>query len=243
VRFTVVFLGDEVERIALLLDSVHNLTMTGTIVQTRAGRSAGAGRPKVSSRQLIEDAAAELFVENTYAGTTIDQITTRAGVSRATFFNYFGAKSDLLWFEVDRAIDSLRDAATEASASGSLESLPAVVLAVAADFDERRLPLALTQAEVMGAADDVAQSGLLRVAAQAAVFADFFAARGARPRGDLLVRTAANALAGAVSAGWITWARAGIGRSPLEGYVGESVAVVYPGIVAAFSDVGRGNQF
>jgi AcrR family transcriptional regulator len=217
--------------------------MTGTIVQTRVSRSAGAGRPKVSSRQMIEDAAAELFVENTYGGTTIDQITTRAGVSRATFFNYFAAKSDLLWFEVDRAIDSLRDAAAEASASGSLDSLPDVILAVATDFDELRLPLALTQAEVMGAAEDVAHSGLVRVAAQASVYAEFFAARSARPRGDLLVSTAASAVAGAVSAAWITWARAGIGRSPLAGYVAESLAVVYPGITSAFQGVGRGNQF
>ncbi|MCU1543389.1 MAG: TetR family transcriptional regulator [Microbacteriaceae bacterium] len=216
--------------------------MTGTIVQTRAGRSGGAGRPKASSRQMIEDAAAELFIEHTYAGTTIDQITTRAGVSRATFFNYFSAKSDLLWFEVDRAIDSLRDAAAAASASGTLDSLPGVIHAVAADFDDLRLPLALTQSDVMGAADDVAQSGLLRVAAQASVYADFFAARSARPRGDLLVRTAANALAGAVSAAWTTWARAGIGRSPLAGYIAESVSVVYPGITTAFHDARRGNQ-
>jgi hypothetical protein len=57
------------------------------------------------------------------------------------------------------------------------------------------------------------------------------------------VRTAAATLAGAVSAAWITWARAGIGRSPLTGYVAESVDVVFPGIVAAFAGVDRGNAF
>ncbi|WP_188509731.1 TetR/AcrR family transcriptional regulator [Conyzicola nivalis] len=212
-------------------------------MQTSAGQQASVGRPKVSSRQMIEDAAAELFIENTYARTTIDQITTRAGVSRATFFNYFGAKSDLLWFEVDRAIDSLREACAEASATGSLDSVCQVLLALAGDFDERRVPLALTQGEVMGAADEVVQSGLLRIAAQARIFAAFFAARSARHPDDLLVRTAANALAGAVSAAWITWARAGIGRSPLQGYLAESVDVVFPGIRAAFDDVGRGNVY
>ena len=212
-------------------------------MQTNAGQTAGVGRPKVSSRQLIEDAAAELFIENTYVGTTIDQITTRAGVSRATFFNYFGAKSDLLWFEVDRANDSLRAACAAASATGSLESIRDVILELAADFDERRVPLALTQTEVMGAADEIVQSGLVRIATQASVFADFLSARGARHRDDLLVRTAANALAGAVAAAWITWARDGIGRSPLEGYVAESVDVIFPGIRAAFESVARGNTF
>ena len=215
--------------------------MAGSIVQTSAGP--GVGRPKVSSRQMIEDAAAELFIENTNARTTIDQITTRAGVSRATFFNYFGAKSDLLWFEVDRVIDSLREACAEASVAGNLDSVRHVVLALAADFDERRVPLALTQTEVMGAADEIVQSGLLRVAAQVQIFSAFFAARSARHPGDLIVRTGANALAGAVSAAWITWARAGIGRSPLQGYMAESVDVVFPGIRAAFEDVRRGNSF
>ena len=217
--------------------------MTGTIVQTSAGQQASVGRPKVSSRKMIEDAATELFIENTYAGTTIDQITTRAGVSRATFFNYFGAKSDLLWFEVDRVIDSLRDGCAEASATGSLDSVRDVVLALAADFDERRVPLALTQSEVMGAADEIVQSGLLRVAAQARIFSAFFAVRSARHHDDLIVRTGANALAGAVSAAWITWARAGIGRSPLHGYMAESVDVVFPGIRAAFEGVRRGNSY
>jgi AcrR family transcriptional regulator len=222
----------------MFLDSVQYSIMTENIAQA-GDRTTGPGRPKVSSRLLIEDAAAELFVENTYAGTTIDQITTRAGVSRATFFNYFAAKSDLLWFEVDRAIDAL--AAACAAASGAFPAsdvagptgLDAVVLAVAAEFDERRVPLALTQGDVMGAADEIAQSGLLRVAAQAGVYADFLAATTGRSRGDLLVRTGASALAGAVSAAWLTWARAGIGRAPLAEYVAESLLVVYPGVRAA----------
>jgi len=206
-------------------------------------QATGVGRPRISSRQLIEDAAAELFIENTYAKTTIDQITTRAGVSRATFFNYFGAKSDLLWFEVDRAIDSLRSGCTEAATGGSLASLRSVILEVAGDFDEQRVPLALTQADVMGAADEIVASGLTRVAEQARVYGVFLAARSARHRDDLVVRTAANALAGAVSAAWITWARAGIGRSPLSGYVAESVDVIFPGITTALESVARGNTY
>lgn len=46
-----------------------------------------AGRPKASSRDTIEEAAAELFLEQSYAGTTIDEIAQRAGVSRATFLD------------------------------------------------------------------------------------------------------------------------------------------------------------
>src|SRR4051812_47452394 len=74
-----------------------------------------AGRPRTSSRATIEEAAAELFLENSFAGTTIDQITQRAGVSRATFFNYFTQKSDLLWVGVDDAIHQLDVECTDAA--------------------------------------------------------------------------------------------------------------------------------
>ena len=67
------------------------------------------GRPRTSSRAALEEAALELFLEQGYTPTTIDQITSRAGVSRATFFNYFSSKADLLWVEVDDALDSLGD--------------------------------------------------------------------------------------------------------------------------------------
>jgi AcrR family transcriptional regulator len=204
--------------------------MTGTVVQ-----SAGVGRPKAASRQLIEDAATELFLENTYAGTTIDQITTRAGVSRATFFNYFGAKSDLLWFEVDRAIDSLGEACRLAAPAASIATLRSVLLGIVNDFDERRVPVALTQHEVMGATDEVLQSGLLRVARQAAVFGAFISACHDRPPSDMLVRVAGNAFAGAVTAAWVAWARAGIGRSPLDGYIATAVDAILPGLEAALA--------
>ncbi|RII96689.1 TetR family transcriptional regulator, partial [Clavibacter michiganensis subsp. insidiosus] len=72
-----------------------------------------AGRPRRSSRATLEEAAAELFLENTYAATTVEQIAQRAGVSRATFFNYFASKADLLWAGLD---DTLR-ACGEALAS------------------------------------------------------------------------------------------------------------------------------
>ena len=53
---------------------------------------------------MLQEAAFELFLENSYAGTSIEQITQRAGVSRNTFFNYFKAKSDVFWVDLDATI-------------------------------------------------------------------------------------------------------------------------------------------
>lgn len=198
------------------------------------------GRPRVSSRLVIEDAAAELFVENTYAGTTIEHITQRAGVSRATFFNYFTAKSDLLWYEVDRAIDELRSECERAVGdatgaggirqSGVLESgvLESVLLSAATRFDDRRVPLALTQYEVMGSPEEIVQSGLSRVAELAAIVTEVIARRDGGSR--MRAATAGNAIAGAVAAAWVAWARAGVGRGPLEDYVVEAIAIVAGGV-------------
>ena len=65
------------------------------------------GRPKTSSLAALEDAAHELFLEQGYEHASIDDIARRAGISRATFFNYFLSKSDVLWVDVDHALARL----------------------------------------------------------------------------------------------------------------------------------------
>ncbi|MDQ4138682.1 MAG: TetR/AcrR family transcriptional regulator, partial [Actinomycetota bacterium] len=73
-------------------------------------RGGTSGRPRVSSRRTIEEAAAELFLEQGYDRTTVDDIARRAGVGRATFFNYFPSKPDLLWVDVDEGLARLQEA-------------------------------------------------------------------------------------------------------------------------------------
>lgn len=47
------------------------------------------------TRNLLLDAAAEVFARLGYAGTTIGDITAEAGVSRPTFYVYFETKSEI----------------------------------------------------------------------------------------------------------------------------------------------------
>lgn len=187
------------------------------------------GRPRTSSRAMLEDAAAELFVENTYAATTIDQIAQRAGVSRNTFFNYFSAKSDLLWVEMDAALLAL-EAELARTLGPALAAVNAAALAVARQIGNDRVPLALTQDDVMGTQEETRSSGLVRLARRSDLIAAFVATRIGRGRGDLLVLVAANALAGAISAAWTAWAADGIGRAPLVDYVERALGVVTAGL-------------
>ncbi|SFA82686.1 transcriptional regulator, TetR family [Collimonas sp. OK607] len=59
-------------------------------------------RNKSNTLARLLDAARQLFAEKGVTGTTIDDITDRADVGRATFFNYFQSKDAVLqalWIE------------------------------------------------------------------------------------------------------------------------------------------------
>ncbi|OUD85652.1 transcriptional regulator BetI [Clavibacter michiganensis subsp. michiganensis] len=115
-----------------------------------------AGRPRRSSRATLEEAAAELFLENTYAATTVEQIAQRAGVSRATFFNYFASKADLLWAGLDDTLRAFGDALSSVGPAGApVDGVVDALIGAACSRGVGWLPLALTQHEVMGLGSDV----------------------------------------------------------------------------------------
>ncbi len=203
-------------------------------------RHESVGRPRSSSRDTLEDAALELFLEQGYAATTIGDITQRAGVSRNTFFNYFESKSDLLWLEVDAGIDRLVEELNAVSADAPpLPTLREVILGVAREVGADRVPLALTQGEVMGSQGEAAGSGLARFARRADVLAGFLAPRVGVARTELVIVASSNALAGAISAAWESWARDGIARGPLADYVAEAFDLVVSGVAAAVESASR----
>jgi AcrR family transcriptional regulator len=62
-------------------------------------------RKKRVQKQEIYQAATALFMDKGYENTTIDMIAERADIGRATFFNYYPAKADLLHEIADGAIE------------------------------------------------------------------------------------------------------------------------------------------
>lgn len=170
-----------------------------------------AGRPRASSRTTLADAACELFLERGYARTAIADITNRAGVSRSSFFNYFGSKADILWAGLDARLD---DVTRRLNARDEVR--PALE-AVADGFEPDSLALAIANAEVMGLVDELEHERAVRQLRLARAVAD-------RMRADGVDRLAAEvrgaAAAGAVLAALWQWADAGSGRTAL----GEVVA-------------------
>ncbi|MDR1886863.1 MAG: TetR/AcrR family transcriptional regulator, partial [Prevotellaceae bacterium] len=50
---------------------------------------------RAEKRQLIMDAAMQLFAEDGYAHTSIDKIAQKAGIARGLLYSYFENKEDL----------------------------------------------------------------------------------------------------------------------------------------------------
>ena len=173
--------------------------------------AAGPGRPRASSRRTIEEAALELFLEKGYAGTSMDDIARRAGVGRATVFAYVAAKADLLWLDADAALDDLEGERGRGTAPR------AAVLATARRVGVDRVPLAVTQADVLGVRSELELSAMPRLTRLE---------RLVRTGSDLEARVEAASLAAAVAVAWTSWASAGIGRGPLVESVERAVATL-----------------
>lgn len=201
----------------------------------------GVGRPRRSSQRILEEAAAELFLEQGYPGTTVDQIAGRAGVSRNTFFNYFGSKSDVLWVDVDAALAGLERALAAAVPSlpadpaRAMPELGGALLGIARERSNGAVPWALTQIELMDTAWELQASGLERLLRLQAVLRVFLARHTAEVD-ELTIRAAAAATAGAVVAGAGAWASAGVSRGELAEYIGHAIDPVIDGYGRAMAD-------
>jgi AcrR family transcriptional regulator len=175
---------------------------------------------------MLEEAASELFLEQGYAKTTIEQITQRAGVSRNTFFNYFAAKSDLLWVELDTGLGVLDAQLTERQTMDDpLAAVREALAATARTFTPDRAPLVLTQHDVMGIDAELRATGLARALAHADLIERFLASR----LPALKARAVALAVVGAAAAAVGAWAGAGPVRAPLETYLLRVIRPVLAG--------------
>jgi len=175
-----------------------------------------AGRPRASSRATLAEAACELFLERGYEATSIADISTRAGVSRSSFFNYFSSKGDIFWGAFDERVDAA------IAALGATQGAPTreILLAIADDFAPDSLALAVANATVMGLEDELERERALRQARLARAIADRSRREGV-PR--LRAEVVGAAGAGAVLAAVWEWAHAGAGRAHLASLAAEAL--------------------
>ncbi|GAA1568156.1 TetR/AcrR family transcriptional regulator [Kribbella hippodromi] len=86
-------------------------------MSTLGGMTGLRARTRDAVRGQLADVAIGLFLERGYDATTVDDIAAAAGVSRRSFFRYFGTKDDVVFHQADEAAE--RIAGALATATGS----------------------------------------------------------------------------------------------------------------------------
>lgn len=182
-----------------------------------------SGRPRASSREVLAEAACELFLERGYEATSVSDITRRAGVSRSSFFNYFAGKADVLWGGLDERIATFGERLRDDHTPDADATVRAAARDVAAGLRPDSLALAIGQAEAMGLGDELLREGALRRARIASAVADRLRRAGVA---DLRAEVVGAAVGGAVLVAIERWALAGAGRTALESIVAEALIAV-----------------
>jgi AcrR family transcriptional regulator len=109
---------------------------------TTGGAADGAPRPRArmtgaERRQQLLDVGRELFAQRGYEATSIEEVATRADVSKPVVYEHFGGKEGLYAVVVDREMQRLLDRFTSAlSASGHPRALLERAALVLLDYIE-----------------------------------------------------------------------------------------------------------
>jgi len=175
-----------------------------------------SGRPRVTSRATIAEAATELFLERGFADTTVADITQRAGVSRSSFFNYFTSKSAILWAGLDEGIEVTVGALRRGT------PVSTALRAIASGIDLDALALGILHSTAMGISGELAEERAIRTGVLARAVADHYIADGSA---RLAAEVRAAGHAGAVLAAIWAWAASGPVRPPLAAVLDDALAL------------------
>lgn len=117
--------GELVDRQAAIIEAALQ-------VASGVGRREGSdvrplGRKAALTRARLLRAAYDVFAERGYQGSTVGDITERAGVGAGTFYQYFRDRSDVLATLVAEAVRGALDDVRAWDATGGRDSLRAVI--------------------------------------------------------------------------------------------------------------------
>jgi AcrR family transcriptional regulator len=127
-------------------------------------------RKRLRTRRALVDAAARLFDERGYAGTTVADIAAAAEVGTRTFFSYFASKEDLLFPEsedrIRASVELIRSARRGESPPDVLRRTVAAISGADDDLVGPMAPLRIRLAETEPAVTRVGAVFLLRAQQQ-----------------------------------------------------------------------------
>ncbi|GAA4547186.1 TetR/AcrR family transcriptional regulator [Amycolatopsis samaneae] len=191
---------------------------------------------KAQTRRALVGAALELFGEHGYERTTVAEIAEQAGVSPATFFNYFATKEDVVFADQHLYDEILREVFAAADGTEPIaEFVPRTVRALATapawsfPLDD---PLTAVRARLIASVPALRAGFLLRNA----VFADSWARALCETYPGVLTEATAATLTGAVMGALQGGFGAYSGGEPLADVVTRAAEYVVAGFPLSSSD-------
>lgn len=149
--------------------------------------------------------AFDLFEQQGFEQTTIDDIATAAGIGRRTFFRYFGSKNDVPWGDFDGELARMR---RRLAATPPQAPLMDAIRRAIVDFNQmpaEQVPAHRRRMTFILGVPALQAHSTLRFAAWRGVIADFVAQRTGQRPDSLLPRTIAHAMLGVAVAAYEQW--------------------------------------
>ncbi len=117
-------------------------------------------RNRERARKEIAEVAVRLFRKRGFDAVSVDEIAAASGVSRRTFFRYFGAKEDVLFHRHQEYVDELRERLFAPEGTGDLAHLRLVLHQMfgrlRSEHDREVNRLMLTEPAVRARSDELA---------------------------------------------------------------------------------------
>jgi len=170
------------------------------------GEAGRRGRPRGTSRRQLELIALRLFTEQGFDETPIEQIAAAAGVSRRTFFRYYGSKTDVLWGEFDAEVETITAALAAVPASVPMMEAIRQAVVAANHYRAEDVPELRTRMSLISSVPALQSSAAVRYDAWERAISNFAAARTGQPADSLYPLAIGRATLAVCRAAYDRWA-------------------------------------
>jgi len=120
-----------------------------------------------NARERLQRSALELFGERGYEQTTVEDIASRAGLTKRTFFRHFADKREVLFDRTDELVDLMATTIAEAPADAAPIDAIAAAAEAAAALIEERSDLSRARQRVIAASPELRERELVKFASMA----------------------------------------------------------------------------